>query len=146
MKSTPLPKGGLIYQAYRKEDNFLVSFYKKRYLYFLKIGIGNYTKLETKVTETLLRTTANRLDQLIQGETTAENSSFGHLKRRELYNPKKLFNSNRLFGWNNTGEFKYADLDFEQRHSIDCPTMIQETYIDKYTTAYHSIREYKEYE
>ena len=124
-------------------DEYLISFYKERYLYFLKIGIGNYTAFETKVTRALIKTTANRLDQLIRGEITEENSSFGYLKS---YNPTKLVNSNRSFGWNSTAEFKYADLDFKQRHSIDFPTIIQETYIDKYTTAYQSIREYKEYE
>ena len=132
-------------ESWNNEDvnEFLILFYKERYLYFLKIGIGNYTTFDTQVTETLLRATANRLDQLIKGKVTEENCNYGYLKS---YNPTKLVNSNRSFGWNNTAQFKYSDLDFKQRHSIDCPTMIQETYIDKYTTAYHSIEEYKEYE
>ena len=124
-------------------NEFLISFYKERYLYFLKIGIGNYTALETKVTETLIRATANRLDQLIKGKVTEENSNYGHLKS---YHPLKTLNSNRSFGWNNVSRFRYSDLDSKQKHSIDYPTIIQETYIDKYTTAYQSIKEYEEYE
>ena len=141
MRKSILPYG----ENWDNEDvnEYLISFYKERYLYFLKIGIGNYTAFETKVTERLIKATANRLDQLIKGEITEENSNYGYLKS---YHPTKLFDSNRSFGWNNTSQFKYLDLDFKQRHSIDYPTMIQETYIDRYTTAYHSIKEYKEYE
>ena len=123
----------------------LISFYRERYLYFLKVGIGNYTTYNTRVTKTLIKATANRLDQLIRGEITDGNRNHGNSK---TYRPKKIFihNSNRSFGWNNTSRFRYSDLDFKQKHSIDCPTIIQETYIDKYTTAYQTIMEYKEYE
>ena len=124
-------------------NEFLISFYKERYLYFLKIGIGNYSMFETKVTETLIKATANRLDQLIKGEVTDENRNHGCSKS---YRPLRAFDSNRSFGWNNASRFRYSDLDLKQKHSIDCPTIIQETYIDKYTTAYQSIKEYKEYE
>jgi len=112
-----------------------ISFYKQRYLHFLKIGIGNYTEYDTKVTNTLIKATANRLDQLIKGEITDKNRNRGDGR---IYLPPKIFNSNRSFGWNHTSQFRYSDLDLKQQHSINCPTEITETYIDKYTTAYRS--------
>ena len=131
-------------------NEWLISFYRKRYLYFLEVGIGGDTTCGTKVTETLIKATANRLDQLIRGKITDDNRNHGDdrtcLPYPRTIKSNRLFNSNRSFGWNDTSQFRYSDLDFKQKHSIDCPTIITETYIDKYTTAYQTIREYREYE
>ena len=121
----------------------LIAFYKERYLYFLKIGIGGYTDFNTKVTSTLIKATANRLDQLIKGEITDKNICHG-ISKTYIKHPK--YNSNRSIGWNYSSWFRYSDLGYKQRHSFDYPVIIQETYIDKYTTAYRTIKEYKEYE
>ena len=130
------------YEQEKEEDDteFLISFYKGRYLHFLKIGIGNYTEHNTKVTSTLIKATANRLDQLIKGRITWKNRNNG---AGRYYIPLGRFDSNRSFGWNHTSRFRYSDLDLKQQHSIDCPTEITETYIDKYTTAYRTIGEYE---
>ena len=149
-----IKKGRYYFEINNNEDikEFLVSFYREQHSYFLRVGIGNSTKYKTKVTKTLILATANRLDQLITGKVTNKNRNRGRCKtyvpseERALYN----YSSNRSFGWNKTSlmnsQFRCSDLDFEQRYSIDYPTIIQETYIDKYTTAYNAIREYKEYE
>ena len=125
----------------REVNEFLISFYKERYLYFLRVGIGNYTLFNTKVTDILIRTTANRLDQLIKGKVTSENKCHG---LSQLYRQQPKYDSNRSFGWNNTSRFRYSELDLKQKNSIDCPVIVQETYIDKYTTAYRTIDKYNE--
>jgi len=122
-------------------NEFFISFYKERYLYFLRVGIGNYTLFNTKVTDILIRTTANRLDQLIKGKVTSENKCHG---LSQLYRQQPKYDSNRSFGWNNTSRFRYSELDLKQKNSIDCPVIVQETYIDKYTTAYRTIDKYNE--
>ena len=119
---------------------FLIDFYKERYLYFLK-NAGDYTNIfNTKITNTLIQATAKRLDQLIKGEINDKNRCHGVSK---TYIKPRKYNSNRSFGWNNTSWFRYSDLDLKQINSINYPTVITETYIDKYTTAYRTLEGYK---
>lgn len=120
----------------------IIDFYKKQYLKFLKIGVGGFTEFNTLVTELLIKTTEQRLDQLIKGKKTEENTTDfekGKYQFEHYYKAPKKYNSNRSFGWNSTSEFDFLDLDYKQRHSITDPTVIQPTYIDKYTTAYRTI-------
>jgi len=125
---------------YDDDKEFLIAFYKERYLYFLKIGIGGYTNFNTQVTSTLIKATANRLDQLIKGEVTDENRCYGISK---VYTERPKYDSNRSFGWDYSSLFRYSDLAIEQKHSVEYPITIIPTYIDKYTTAYRTIKEYK---
>ena len=117
-------------------NEYLIAFYKGQYLYFLRVGIGGYTSNEVEITDTLIKATANRLDQLITGRQTPENMCKGI--SNTYFQEKRLYNSNRSFGWNNTGKFDFLDLDDKQRDSIINPVKIQPMYIDKYTTAYNS--------
>ena len=116
----------------------IIQFYKSQYLKFMKIGLGGLTEYDTLVTDTLIKTTANRLDQLIKGEITDQNRCCG---LGGTYVKPLKYNSNRSFGWDNTSRFRYSDLTIEQKHSIEYPVTIIPTYIDKYTTAYRSTKE-----
>ena len=120
----------------------IIGFYKKQYLKFLKIGVGGFTEFNTLVTELLVKTTGQRLDQLIKGERTEDNTTDfekGKYQPKHYYLIPKKYDSNRSFGWNSSTEFDFLDLDYSQRYSITNPTVIQPTYIDKYTTAYRTI-------
>ena len=125
-------------------QDFIIDFYKKQYLKFIKIGIGGFTEFNTLVTEILIKTTEQRLDQLIRGERTEDNTTDfekGKYRYEHYYKAPKKYDSNRSFGWDSSTEFDFLDLDDRQRHSITNPTVIQPTYIDKYTTAYRTIGE-----
>ena len=53
----------------------LIQFYEQQHLMLTSIGVGGETRLGTKITEKLIRCTANRLDQLIKGKKTTANMS-----------------------------------------------------------------------
>ena len=120
----------------------LIDFYKKRYVHYYRLGLGGYTTHGTKVTKNLLKATLRRLDQLIKGKKTYDNmhpiekGNYGN-----MYREKQFYNSNRSFGWNYSSSFRFSDLTIEQQHSIDSPTIITETYIDNYTTAYRTLKD-----
>ena len=116
----------------------IIQFYKAQYLKFMKIGEGGITEHKTHVTKTLIKATANRLDQLIKGKITDQNRNRGYF---EHYTKPRKYDSNRSFGWNNTSHFRWSDLTIEQKQSIEYPITIIPTYIDKYTTAYRSKKE-----
>ena len=125
---------------YDKES--LIEFYKERYSYFYNIGIGNSTSSGTKVTKTLLKATLRRLDQLMKGKKTPENMHPIEKGNYNKFSKQRLsYNSNRTFGWNYSSSFRFSDLTIEQQHSIDSPTIMTETYIDNYTTAYRSLKD-----
>ena len=129
----------MIFGRYDPElKEIIIDFYKKQYLKFLKIGVGGVTEFNTVVTKLLIRTTEQRLDQLIKGKRTEDNTTDFEKGIYTRPSPKKYI-SNRSFGWNSTAEFNFLDLDYKQRHSITDPVIIQPTYIDKYTTAYRTI-------
>ncbi len=132
--------------GYDDDREFLINFYKNQYLKFIKIGVGGFTEYNTLVTKSLIKITEQRLDQIIKGEKTESNTcdfEKGEYNYKYFYRVPKKYDSNRSFGWNNTSGFRYLDLNLEQRNSIEYPIIIQPTYIDKYTTAYRTIKEYE---
>ena len=121
-----------------EEREAIIQFYKSQYLKFIKIGIGGYTKFDTRITARLIKITANRLDQLIKGYKTDNNMCDVEKGIFVGYRPKRKYYSNRSFGWNNTSYFRLSDLNLKQKHSIEHPIIIMPTYIDKYMTAYRA--------
>ena len=141
---------------FSKED--LIQFYKKQFLYFERIGLGNETRFGTEVTEKLMRCTANRLDQLIKGRKTVENMCYAErlvkIWGRHIGDipdgEKALVNSNRSFTGDIASKFDIKDLGKENELSVTGHTdyiyvsekhrrSVEYTiYIDRIFTAYNS--------
>tara|TARA_Y100000310_G_C20156265_1_gene567014 strand:- start:11 stop:526 length:516 start_codon:yes stop_codon:yes gene_type:complete len=138
--------------------DWLVEFYKCQYLEFESIGIGGRTRFDVEITEKLIRCTANRLDQLIKGKKTPENTcepdrllklygaTIGLMEGESfVLREKALHSSNRSFIGNCSRRFHLKDLEPIQEEKV-CNTMDyadgsphdEPRYIDKYTTAYNS--------
>ena len=131
----------------------LIQFYKQQHLMLKGIGVGGETRFGTKVTEKLIRCTANRLDQLIEGKKTNSNmcSADKLIKRCGkglgdiLAGRTELYGSNRSFGGYIASDFDLRDLTHGQSESV-CNYIdygygeynVLSHYIDKYTTAYNS--------
>ena len=137
---------------------FLISFYKDQYLMLKKIGVGGVTKFGVEITERLIKCTANRLDQIIKGKKTSENTCYtdnlmkiwgrhiGDVPTGEL----APINSNRSFTGNMTSKFDIKDLGRANELSVIKQTdyiyvnerhrrSIEHTvYIDNVSTAYNS--------
>ena len=128
-------------------NQLLIDFYKSQYLKFLKIGINGQTNFGVTVTKKLIRSTENRLDQLIKGKKTNNNTCDIEKGIYRLGNNKigQLFNSNRSFVGHITSSFKLKDLELIQQHAVcnymdysDVSPYGKPKYIDKITTAYNS--------
>jgi len=134
---------------------WLLSFYKEQLRYFTQIGIGGRTRFGVKITEKLIRCTANRLDQIKTGKKTASNTCclermMKILGRPMGDNPSQLFNSNRSFISGVTSKFSTADLGDDSRFSLEynqdrhyCSEMHRRSmeytpYIDSVSKAYNS--------
>ena len=127
-------------------NQLLIDFYKSQYLKFLKIGINGQTNFGVTVTKKLIRSTENRLDQLIKGKKT--NNNMCDIEKgicRSRNNKIGLFNSNRSFIGYITSSFKLKDLELMQQHAVcnymdytDGSPYGEPQYIDKITTAYNS--------
>ena len=127
----------------------LIAFYKERYLYYMKIGIGNDTMFGTTVTKLLISCTANRLDQLIKGKKTKSNTCdikecLWKFRIKSKVEDGK-YNSNRSFIGTITSRFKINDLETSQQHGVENYFLYADgsphespRYIDKVTTAYNS--------
>ena len=123
-----------------EEKWFLIDFYKQQHLYFLKVGIGNKTRLGTVVNRKLITSTENRLDQLFRGRKTEKNTS-----AIEGYCKSYWHNSNRSFKTENYSKFQIYDLEITQQHAvidtINYAGWTQDDepiYIDRVITAYNS--------
>ena len=143
-------------QDITKEE--LIDFYKKQYLHFVRTGIGNETRFGVTITEKLIRCTANRLDQVIKGKKTPENTCYPdrlmkmwgrHIGDVPVGEPG-LINSNRSFIGSITSKFDIKDLGKANELSVIKHTdyiyvnekhrrSIEHTvYIDNVSTAYNS--------
>mgnify|MGYP005824441937 CR=1 FL=1 len=140
--------------------DWIIEFYKRQYLEFESIGIGGRTRFDVEITEKLIRCTANRLDQLIRGKKTPDNTCNaemlldGNIKTikngidiaNKLHGREKaLHNSNRSFVGNISRRFHLKDLDPRHEQMLynimdyaDGSPHDEPRYIDKYTTAYNS--------
>ena len=103
---------------------WLLSFYKEQLRLFTHIGIGGRTRFGVKITEKLIRCTANRLDQIKTGKKTASNTCYLERMMKILGrpmgdSPSQLINSNRSFISGVTSKFSTADLGDDSRFSLD---------------------------
>ena len=141
-----------IYQQETPADTrkWLLSFYKEQLRFFTQIGIGGRTRFGVKITEKLIRCTANRLDQLKIGKKTASNTCYLERMMKILGRPMghphsggkpQLINSNRSFISGVTSKFHTLDLGKNNRLSMveqGDPPIDHTHYIDKVSTAYNS--------
>ena len=139
-------------------EDWIIEFYKRQYLEFTRIGAGGRTRHDVLITGKLIRCTANRLDQLIKGKKTPENTcepdrllklygaTIGLMEGEAfVLRGKALHNSNRSFIGNCSRRFHLKDLEPIWEEKV-CNTMDyadgsphdEPRYIDKYTTAYSS--------
>jgi len=133
----------------------MVGFYNEQLRYFTQIGIGGRTRFGVKITEKLIRCTANRLDQIKTGKKTASNTCYLERMMKILGrpmgdNPSQLVNSNRSFISGVTSKFSTADLGDDSRFSLEynqdrhyCSEMHRRSmeytpYTDDISTAYNS--------
>jgi hypothetical protein len=138
---------------------WLLSFYKEQLRLFTHIGIGGRTRFGVKITEKLIRCTANRLDQIKTGKKTASNTCYFERMMKILGRPMghpysggkpQLINSNRSFISGVTSKFSTADLGDDSRFSLEynqdrhyCSEMHRRSmeytpYTDDISTAYNS--------
>ena len=129
---------------------WLLSFYKEQYRMFTDIGIGGRTRFGVKITEKLIRCTANRLDQIKTGKKTDSNTCYFERMMKILGRPMghpysggkpQLINSNRSFISGVTSKFHTLDLGKNNRLSVPDqrdPVIDHTHYIDKVSTAYNS--------
>ena len=137
----------------------LISFYEEQLRYFTQIGIGGRTRFGVKITEKLIRCTANRLDQIKTGKKTDSNTCYLERMMKILGRPMghpysggkpQLINSNRSFISGVTSKFSTADLGDDSRFSLEynqdrhyCSEMHRRSmeytpYIDSVSKAYNS--------
>ena len=137
----------------------LISFYEEQLRLFAHIGIGGRTRFGVKITEKLIRCTANRLDQIKTGKKTDSNTCYFERMMKILGRPMghpysggkpQLINSNRSFISGVTSKFTTADLGDDSRFSIEynqdrsyCSEMHRRSmeytpYTDDISTAYNS--------
>ena len=134
---------------------YLIEFYEQQLRYCTQIGIGGRTRFGVKITEKLIRCTANRLDQIKTGKKTASNTCYLERMMKILGrpmgdNPSQLINSNRSFISGVTSKFSTADLGDDSRFSLEynqdrsyCSEMHRRSmehtpYTDDISTAYNS--------
>ena len=138
---------------------YLIEFYEQQYRMFTDIGIGGRTRFGVKITEKLIRCTANRLDQIKTGKKTASNTCYFERMMKILGRPMghpysggkpQLINSNRSFISGVTSKFTTADLGDDSRFSLEhyqdrhyCSEMHRRSmeytpYTDDISTAYNS--------
>ena len=134
---------------------YLIEFYEQQLRYCTQIGIGGRTRFGVKITEKLIRCTANRLDQIKTGKKTASNTCYLERMMKILGrpmgdNPSQLVNSNRSFISGVTSKFSTADLGDDSRFSLEynqdrhyCSEMHRRSmeytpYTDDISTAYNS--------
>ena len=124
-------------------EELLINFYKQQYLYFKKIGIGNETRYNTIVTQKLINTTSQRLDQLIRGKNSnntlyLEKLAKGEIKSRitNLYSEEK----SHTYIPDTSLQFSIKDMDISSQNIIDdsLEHSCYQEYIDNVTTAYRS--------
>lgn len=132
------------------EEGGLIYFYNQRLQEFKRIGIGNDTSY-VKVTKNLINATEKRLRQLIEGKNESNTLEIekGIYKNKESkltpeFKAKLNYDSNRSFIGTITSKFEIADLEDQDRISLEDSFEFSEwpydepEYIDKYTTAYRS--------
>ena len=138
-------------------NDWIIEFYKRQYLEFTRLGVGRRTRGDVLITKKLIRCTANRLDQLIRGKKTPDNTSkpdklfnkYGKtiqlIEKAEMTGEKALHNSNRSFNGRVPHAFHLKDLKLVQEEAVcnyidyaDGSPHDDPRYIDKYTTAYNS--------
>jgi len=138
---------------------YLIEFYEQQLRYCTQIGIGGRTRFGVKITEKLIRCTANRLDQIKTGKKTASNTCYFERVMKILGRPMghpysggkpQLINSNRSFISGVTSKFSTADLGDDSRFSLEhyqdrhyCSEMHRRSmeytpYIDSVSKAYNS--------
>ena len=153
------------YRGFDKQENTadikqgLISFYEEQLRLFAHSGIGGRTRFGVKITEKLIRCTANRLDQIKTGKKTASNTCYFERMMKILGRPMghpysggkpQLINSNRSFISGVTSKFATADLGDDSRFSLEhyqdrhyCSEMHRRSmeytpYTDDISTAYNS--------
>ena len=77
--------------------SWVISFYREQLRNFAKVGLGNYTRHDVKVTEQLIAITEKRLKELT---TIYDNSISKSYRLRKRRAERKLFNGQRT---NNNG-------------------------------------------
>ena len=123
----------------------LIEFYKGQFLKFLQIGINRETEYGVIVTNKLIKSTENRLDQLIKNKKTSSNTSDIEKGICKVTGKRLLYNSNRSFSGKITSKFQLKDLQPMQQHNV-CNYIDygynypynEHQYIDKIMTAYNS--------